>query len=642
MTEIMRERAQPVDVLLVSMPFGILVTPSLALGLLQASIENLRVQSRQRYYSMLLAERLGFTSYQLIANRYGSGHEEMGEWAFAETLFPDVDLAADEYVERFLRHPSVALGQFFGGVPDEIIDSALKARSHARQFIDDCMTDVAAMNPRVVAITSMFQQRVASLALARRIKAWRPDTVIIMGGADCEAERGKAIVRNFRFVNAAVSGHGDLVFPELVTRALEGRPLSGIPGVYTSADARLPGAVNTASPDLDSLPYPMFEDYFRDLETVRVDLPLLYLSLETSRGCWWGEKHHCTFCSINGAGMTYLSKSAPRVVEEVKHFSAKYPGVRIIMTDSILNVRHLQTAIPELARSGLDLDLMYEVRASITEEQMKLLLSCGVRTLQPGIETLSTAILKLMRKHTSYLTNLRFLKLARLFDIEVLWNMLIGFPDEPPEAYAEMGRLVPKVTHLEAPKRIRMIEIGRHSPLFEDAGSLGVANLQASPAYKHIYPFPEREVRALATYFTYEYENPRDVATYVYPMAVEVQGWQRVEADSTLTVEYQEDRSIIEEGRPAYPRGLIVLEGVEHEVHRACEDIMPIETLVGALARVACGAEIEQAIASLERRGLLVRDANRVMSLAVPRRAGSLRRRRVYGAFSDATAIGVT
>ena len=59
-----------------------------------------------------------------------------------------------------------------------------------------------------------------------------------------------------------------------------------------------------------------------------------------------------------------------------------------------------------------------------------------MRTLQPGIETLSTEILKLMRKHTSYLTNVRFLKLARLYDIEVLWNMLIGFPDEPVEAYA--------------------------------------------------------------------------------------------------------------------------------------------------------------------------------------------------------------
>jgi ribosomal peptide maturation radical SAM protein 1 len=641
MTEFPARRAQT-DVLLVSMPFGILVTPSLALGLLQASIQHLNLTSCQRYYSMLLAERIGFTRYQLIANRYGSGHEEMGEWAFTGTLFADLDLGADEYVERMLRHPPLVDSQFFGGVPSQIIDAVLEARARASQFIDDCMTDVAAMSPKVVAITSMFQQRSASLALARRIKTWRPDTIIVMGGADCEAVRGKAIVRNFPFVDAAVSGHGDLVFPDIVARALDGRPLTGMQGVYTPADARVPGALNTTSPDLDALPYPMFEDYFRDLAEVQLELPLLYLSLETSRGCWWGEKHHCTFCSINGAGMTYLSKSAPRVVDEVKHFSAMYPGVRIIMTDSILNVRHLQTAIPELARSGLDLDLMYEVRASITEEQMKLMLSCGVKTLQPGIETLSTEILKLMRKHTSYLTNLRFLKLARLFDIEVLWNMLIGFPDEPDEAYAAMGTLIPKVTHFEAPKRIRMIEIGRHSPLFEDAASLGVTNLRPSPAYRFIYPFDDQELRGLATYFTYEYSNPRDIPTYVYPMAVEVQTWQHYEAQSTLTVEYHDDHSVVHEGRPAYARGKVVLEGLEHLVHQACEDIRPVETLIGALAAVASAPEIGAAIASLEERGLVARDGSRVMALAVPMRVDAPRRRRVYGAITESMAIGVT
>ena len=119
-----------------------------------------------------------------------------------------------------------------------------------------------------------------------------------------------------------------------------------------------------------------------------------------------------------------------------------------------------------------------------------------------------------------------------------------------------------------------------------------MTNLLPSPAYRYIYPFADRELRGLATYFTYEYQNPRDVATYVYPMAVEVQDWQRVEAESTLTVDYAEDHSIIEEGRPAFPRGRIVLEGIEHHVHRACEDIRPVETLVGALACIATAAEI--------------------------------------------------
>jgi ribosomal peptide maturation radical SAM protein 1 len=553
-----------------------------------------------------------------------------------------VDLHPDQYLEQLVRHPSREHQPFFNGIPEEVVNPVLRARSAAAEFIDDCMLEVMALNPKVVAFTSMFQQRLASLALAKRIKAWKPSTTIVMGGADCEAVRGKAIVRNFPYVDAAVSGHGDLVFPEIVSRALEGRSLAGMVGVYTPAEAHLPGALNTASPNLDELPYPIFDDYFVDLKASGLDLPILYLSLETSRGCWWGEKNHCTFCSINGAGMTYLSKSAPRVVNEVKHFCDKFPGVRIIMTDSILNVRHLQTAIPELAKSGLDLDLMYEVRASITDEQMKLLRACGVRTLQPGIETLSSEILKLMRKHTSYLTNVRFLKLGRVYGIECLWNMLIGFPDEPTEAYAAMGTLVPKLTHLEAPKAIRMIEIGRHSPLFEDAEALGVVNLRPSPAYRHIYPFEEKRVRDLATYFTHEYRHPRDIATYVYPMGVEVRRWWKAEAESSLTVTYEDDRSVIVEGRAGFKKGSIVLEGILHHVHRACEDMRRIDTLNHELSAIATPEQIEESLAELERRALLIRDANHVMSLAVPPRPVRYERTRGYGQFSESTAIGLT
>ena len=38
---------------------------------------------------------------------------------------------------------------------------------------------------------------------------------------------------------------------------------------------------------------------------------------ETSRGCWWGERMHCTFCGLNGATMSYRSKSPRRAVDEL-------------------------------------------------------------------------------------------------------------------------------------------------------------------------------------------------------------------------------------------------------------------------------------------------------------------------------------
>ena len=48
---------------------------------------------------------------------------------------------------------------------------------------------------------------------------------------------------------------------------------------------------------------------------------------------------------------------------------------------------------------------------------------------------LSTHVLKLMRKGTSMLQNLRLLKWCRYYGIEVAWNLIWGFPGETEEDY---------------------------------------------------------------------------------------------------------------------------------------------------------------------------------------------------------------
>jgi ribosomal peptide maturation radical SAM protein 1 len=633
-----------IDVLLVNMPFGIAVTPSLGLGLLQASLEKLPgVRSRQRYFALSFCEKLGFREYQAIANRWGSGHEELGEWAFARCAFPDADLRPEEYLETIVRNSPPELHRFLPGVIDDVMEATLRAREIAPEFLDRCMDEIRVWNPKVVAFTSMFQQRVPCLALARRIKEWRPDSVIVMGGADCEATRGRAIARTFDEIDAVCSGPGDVVFPEMVRRALAGQSLEGMIGVYTSSTPEEIGTPNAVGPqNLDQLPYPLFDDYFEDLRASGLSLPVLYLSLETSRGCWWGEKFHCTFCSINGASMAYSSKSAERVVEEIKFFAEKYPGVQMVMTDSILNVKHLSTAIPELKAANLDLDLMYEVRVTLTAEQFELLYECGVRTLQPGIESLSTEVLKLMRKHGSFLTNLRLLKLGRLYGVALFYNILIGFPDEPPEAYDGMARLLPKITHLEPPTRLRIIEIGRHSPLFEEADSLGVASLVPSPAYRYIYPVAPEQIRDLATYFTYTYKNPQDLEAYVHPFAAELERWWQVQGRSTLQVAYEGDYSMVFESRPAFEEKIVVLTGLEHHVHRACENVCRVDALKVDLAAHGNAEEIDQVLASLEERGLVVSDGNRVLALAVPIREelASMPMPRSYPSDHQSRAIG--
>jgi radical SAM superfamily enzyme YgiQ (UPF0313 family) len=41
--------------------------------------------------------------------------------------------------------------------------------------------------------------------------------------------------------------------------------------------------------------------------------------METARGCWWGAKHHCTFCGLNQNDMAFRAKSPQCAMDELVH-----------------------------------------------------------------------------------------------------------------------------------------------------------------------------------------------------------------------------------------------------------------------------------------------------------------------------------
>src|SRR6185295_2446227 len=95
----------------------------------------------------------------------------------------------------------------------EILPSIVKK---TEPFINDCLKEVIAIRPKIVGFSSTFQQQLASLALAMRIKENIPETLIVFGGANCEGEMGLEMIKKFPFIDVIVSGEGDEVFPEIV------------------------------------------------------------------------------------------------------------------------------------------------------------------------------------------------------------------------------------------------------------------------------------------------------------------------------------------------------------------------------------------------------------------------------------------
>src|SRR5208282_1767562 len=195
--------------------------------------------------------------------------------------------------------------------------------------------------------------------------------------------------------------------------------------------------------DMDRLPDPDYGDYFAALGRSslgpRIKPALL---IESARGCWWGAKSHCTFCGLNGSTMAFRAKSAQRVYAELVRQKSRYGIGRFLAVDNIMSYHYFRDLLPMLNEHNPGVSLFYEIKSNLKRDQVELLRDAGVLAVQPGIESLSSHVLRLMRKGVTAIQNVQLLRLCREFGIEIAWNLLYGFPGETPEDYVETAQII--------------------------------------------------------------------------------------------------------------------------------------------------------------------------------------------------------
>jgi len=172
-------------------------------------------------------------------------------------------------------------------------------------------------------------------------------------------------------------------FPRLLCALAAGEDPSGIPGV-----ARRVGNQVVATPPapprhrLDDLPVPDYEEYFERSQRLGLLPPVghrtTWIPFESARGCWWGEKHHCTFCGLNGSTMKYRSKSPQRVFAELAEQARRYRSFRFEAVDNILDVTYLNELFPTLTANNTDYEIFYEVKANLTRAQLRTMARAGL------------------------------------------------------------------------------------------------------------------------------------------------------------------------------------------------------------------------------------------------------------------------
>jgi ribosomal peptide maturation radical SAM protein 1 len=331
-------------VLLVNMPFSSLRWPALGISLLQAELKREGIDCDLAYFNFDLAEIIGLEAYEWINDSLG--FVLGGERLFAKTLFGS-SLSSDlEYDTEVL----LATDPEFSPEDRQVFDDV---GGQLEAFLDGCLMKIDWSRYALVGFTTTFQQTMASLALASRIKQHDPRITICLGGANCEGVMGRTLFERFPQIDLVFSGEADETFPLCVKELFAGRPIPRCSGILARASRfhETPDGEIACGPvrDLDRLPYPEFGDYFQRLGhsplSDQIDPLLLF---ESARGCWWGAKPQCTFCGLNGGSIVFRSKSALRVIDELRYLRRTHGVRRACATDNILDFRYFRSMLPLL------------------------------------------------------------------------------------------------------------------------------------------------------------------------------------------------------------------------------------------------------------------------------------------------------
>jgi len=562
------------DIVFAVLPFADVDRPAIGVSLLKAEIESLGFDSRILYLNIDFAEQIGVRLFTHISEGLPS-ESLVGEWFFADLVFGDRIPHPDEYAAKVLGRMA----------QPSLIQEILAARPARAGYLARSLESIRALRPRIVGFTTTFHQTCACLALAERLKQGPDPPVVVFGGANCEGEMGLELLRCFPFIDYVCTREGDVVFPRLVRRLLRENESGALPGMLHQGES-----LQFSTPDLvrrlDDLPYPDYHDYFARVAVSSVSKEIKAdLLIETSRGCWWGAKYHCTFCGLNGDMMGFRSKSPERVFEEMKSLRTTYGANRIDCVDNILDHRLIPTLFPRLRESGLDIDLFYEIKANLRYDQLATIAAGGVRFVQPGIESFSNPVLKLMEKGSTAAQNVQLLRWCEELGIRAAWNLLAGFPGEPPEEYTRQAELLPLLFHLQAPVSCSPIRLDRFSPFFTQPERFGFQRLRPTSAYYYVYPFGRRELSRLAYFFDFDYPDGRNPHEYLAPAKTEVQNWWRARGQNDgslprLDAQWSSaDEVLLTDTRPCAAEASQTLSGLAARVLFHCDTAQTLATL---------------------------------------------------------------
>lgn len=509
---------------LVNPPPAPLSWPSIGLtqlaSVLRQSCPKEQVFVSIEYLNYHFANLFGFSNYEVLRDiKYYQGYNYF-EWYFRNSAFPGLNDNQESYFkEDGLAIQNLYDAQISPKVRKKILiaHNLLEQRNVLNASIDQIIMRTGLDKADVVGFSSMFNQNVPVLAIARRIKLINPETTVVIGGSNCESPMGEEIVRNFECVDFVFSGPALKSFREFVESIVNSdtQALHNIDGVFSRENLARVNTGNLSEKRTSEFIAPIGKeigldvsldlDYSEFFKTRNLfaseNLPEPKLFFETSKGCWWGEKAHCTFCGLNLKEMPYKASSIEKARDIITSITRRYyPEVKYFASvDNIMPPEYPEEVFEKISIDA-GANLFYEVKSNLTFAQLLKIKNAGVKFIQPGIEALDSTVLKLMKKGVTSTQNIRFLKDATSLGMSILWNLLIGFPGESEDYYINYKNQIPHLFHIHPPDVVGGVNFSRYSPYHTFAKQYKL-ELEPHPTYQYLYPDLPQETLNKMVYF---------------------------------------------------------------------------------------------------------------------------------------------
>jgi ribosomal peptide maturation radical SAM protein 1 len=604
-------------VALANMPFGFHVYPSIQLGTVSTLLKAHGHEAKTFYLNLHFAHQLDLEVYQQICEE----RFLIGEWLFSHLLFGDAPKNR-EYPERYQVHIQ-NISRNINRPESFLLDVKTKM---VPEFLHWAVESVPWGRYDVVGFTSTFNQNVASVTLARMIKEKYPGVKILFGGSNFDSEMGLEYFRVFDWIDYVVSGEAEHVLPGLMTALEQGGDIPK--GVIHRVDGDIRFEENKENfTDFKQYGPPDYDDYFEEIRNIDPKSPLLVNSIilyETARGCWWGEKHHCTFCGLNASTMEFRSRPIEQVHAELAELSRRYDSYRFRLVDNILELKYIDGVFGKLAENNYDLQFFLEVKSNLTKAQIRTLAHGGVNVIQPGIESFSANQLQEMDKGVKPLQNVFCLKWALYYGMEVAWSILTGFPQETDDDYRGQIDLIRSLTHLQPPISVGNIWLERFSPYFTRPDEYGIRITGPGEAYPYVYDGMGLDLMKVA--YDFEFESGHNVdPALVEELHQAVAYWkQRHKSEQTpfLIFTKSMDFVTVYDGRSESQPQKIRLEGAAARAFDFCNEAARSQDQI--LAHLAEGGEsielgeLERILKNLEDKRLVYSERGKYLNLALP------------------------